>query len=66
MEFNKTFVNVSVRHYLQVVDVILCVQVDAHGFLLDRHDGEADIDAAMKLSLLQLRAKHFVSVEMKE
>lgn len=37
-----------------MIDVVLRVQVDAHGFLLDRHDGEADVDAAVKLSLLQL------------
>lgn len=35
-------------------DVVLRVQVDAHGFLLDGHDGEADVDAAVKLPLLQL------------
>lgn len=44
-----------IRSHLEVIDVILCVQVNAHGFLLDWHDREANIDAAMKLSLLQLR-----------
>lgn len=43
------------RLYLQMEDVILGIQVDAHGFLLDGHDGEAHIDAAMELSLFQLR-----------
>lgn len=37
-----------------MIDVILRVQVDAHGFLLDWHYRETDIDAAMKLPLLQL------------
>lgn len=45
------------RLYLQVEDVVLGIQVDTHGLLLDGHDGQAHIDAAMELSLLQLREK---------
>lgn len=41
--------------YLQVEDGVPGVQVDAHGLLLDGHDGEAHIDAAVELPLLQLR-----------
>lgn len=52
----------GVKNYLEVIDVILCVQIDAHGFLLDWHDGESDIYAAVKLSLLQLCKKHSVSM----
>lgn len=33
--------------YLQVIDVFLCVQVDAHGFLLNSHDRETHVDAAV-------------------
>lgn len=40
--------------YLQVIDVFLCVQVDAHGFLLDGHDGETHVDAAVQLPFLDL------------
>ena len=40
--------------YLQVVDVVPCVQVDAHGLLLDSHDGQPGVDATVQLSLPQL------------
>lgn len=33
--------------YLQVIDVFLRIQVDAHGLLLNGHDGEAHVDTAM-------------------
>lgn len=36
-------------------DSVLGVQVDAHGLLLDGHDGEAHVDAAVELPFLQLR-----------
>lgn len=38
-------------------DVVLGVQVNAHGLLLDGHDGEANVDAAMELPLLQLKER---------
>lgn len=41
--------------YLQVIDVLLSVQVNATGPFLDGHDGEADIDAAMEFAFLDLR-----------
>lgn len=41
--------------YLQVIDVFLCVQVDAHGFLLNSHDRETHVDAAVQLPFLDLR-----------
>lgn len=50
-EFSQT------NNDLQMIDVILRVQVNAHGFLLYWHDGKANIYAAMKLSLLQLWKK---------
>lgn len=44
----------SCWRYLQVIDVLLCVQVDTTGPLLDGHDGQAHVDAAMEFSLLDL------------
>lgn len=43
--------------HLQVVNVFLGVQVDAQGFLLDSHDGETHVDAAVQLPFLDLRDK---------
>lgn len=40
--------------YLEVIDVVLSVQVNTHGFLFDRHDGEADVYATMNLPFLNL------------
>lgn len=40
--------------HLQVIDVLLRVQVDTTGPLLDGHDGQAHVDAAMEFSLLDL------------
>lgn len=37
-------------------NVILRVQVDAHGLLLDGHDRKADVNAAVKFSLGQLES----------
>ncbi|TNN36053.1 hypothetical protein EYF80_053781 [Liparis tanakae] len=48
-------VDSSHRRYLQVIDVLLGVQVDATGSLLDGHDREADVDAAVKFAFLDLR-----------
>lgn len=50
------------RWHLQVEDVVLGVQVDAHGLLLDGHDGEAHVDAAMELPLLHLQERGQVSL----
>lgn len=41
--------------YLQVIDVLLSVQVNATGPFLDGHDGEANVDATMKFAFLDLR-----------
>lgn len=46
--------------HLQVKDVILGVQVDAHGLLLDGHDRQADVDAAVEFSLSQLENQNCV------
>lgn len=48
-------IDASCCRYLQVIDVLLRVQVDATGPLLDGHDGQAHVDAAMEFSLLDLR-----------
>lgn len=40
--------------YLEVIDVVLGVQVNAHGFLFDRHNREADVYAAVNLPFLNL------------
>ena len=40
--------------YLQVIDVLLCVQVNATTALFDGHDGEAHVDAAVELPFLDL------------
>lgn len=47
-------IDASCWRYLQVIDVLLCVQVDATGPLLDGHDGQAHVDAAMEFTLLDL------------
>lgn len=41
--------------YLQVIDMLFSVQVDATGPLLDGHNWEADVDAAMKFPFLDLK-----------
>lgn len=46
------------RVHLQVKNVVLRVQVDAHGLLLDGHDRQADVDAAVEFSLGQLETTH--------
>lgn len=48
-------IDASCRCYLQVIDVLLGVQVDATGPLLDGHDGQAHVDAAVEFALLDLR-----------
>lgn len=50
-----TILTPSRQCYLQVIDVLLGVQVDATGPLLDGHDWEANIDAAMEFAFLDLR-----------
>lgn len=47
-------IDASCWRYLQVIDVLLCVQVDATGPLLDGHDGQAHVNAAMEFTLLDL------------
>ena len=37
----------ALRFYLQVIDVLLSIQIDALGFILNGHDGETHINAAM-------------------
>lgn len=64
--FNVTIVTVRIpppteaTSHLQVKDVILRVQVDAHGLLLDGHDRQADVDAAVEFSLSQLERQNSV------
>lgn len=45
----------SLAVYLQVIDVLLGIKIDALGFLLNGHHGEPHINAAMKLPLLNLQ-----------
>lgn len=40
--------------YLQVIDMLLSVQVDATSPLFNGHDGEADVNAAMEFPFLNL------------
>lgn len=37
--------------------MLLCVQVDAAGSLLDGHDGQADVDAAVQFAFLDLERR---------
>lgn len=40
--------------YLEVVEVVSGIQVYAFVFLVDRHDGQADIQGAVKFTPLDL------------
>lgn len=41
--------------YLEVVQVVSCVQVDAFGFLIDGHDCQTDVQRSMELPSLNLQ-----------
>lgn len=38
-----------------MIDVVSCVEVNALGFFLDSHDGEAHVNAAVELPFLNLK-----------
>jgi len=37
-----------------VINVFLCIQINALGFLLNGHDGQSNINAAMELAFIHL------------
>lgn len=41
--------------YLEVVQVVSCIQVYAFGFLIYRHDGQTDIQRSMEFPSLNLQ-----------
>ena len=43
--------------YLQVINVFLSIKIDALGFLLNGHDREAHVNAAMQFPFLNLQDK---------
>lgn len=40
--------------YFEVVEAVPRIQVNAFGFLVDRHDGQADVQGAVKFTPLDL------------
>lgn len=50
--------------YLEVVEVVASVQVNAFGFLVDGHDSKADVQGAMKFPSLDLNHNNLCFKEL--
>lgn len=48
---------ISLVVYLQVIDVFLGIKIDALCFLLNSHDRETNVNAAMQFPFLNLQGK---------